>query len=614
LRRAAAAVILAILIAVPFVPMATAGPRAALPSATIGAQLAALPRGITVPGMTPEVLALADHPARWQDLLQFNEVNLVGHALPAAKVPAPVLPSAGIAAVLAATGTPNHLSPLVLAKYDAMPRDARDALGSLLMAYVEDVHSTTLAFKGLTVAQREAFLDDPRAPMPDAWDWATMLAGQRELVAAAQAALPVLKLELPVLATLPPVSVCSADGQESVLGGINLDFTATDDVYTCDIGFSIDLQGDDVYLNNGGGSGGTINLPVDTGVEQIQHFSLTGVGFALDVGGDNQFIAQRAQGGIAGGAFVGQGTLIVDAGSNLFHPAVNSSGDFQGGAEEGAGLLLNVGSGNDVYSGELGLHRKFHSSGGGLNGGAVAGAGFMADFGGDDVYDGFIDGTGGVNGGLHGGSAALLDFGGNDVYNGEVLDFAGVNGGGIGGHGLLLDAAGDDVYRGTLDTSFGGVNGGAWLGTGQLVDLAGDDDYDGYVAGSGGVNGGSFDPYSYGLLWDGAGSDHYDGQVGEGLGESGGVNGAAMFGQAQLLDLGGGDDRYETHNQGGAIEFANGAAFLSEGLLFDDGGLDGYRDHAWDVWHWDQSCYPKGSAAGVQMDFPHASNADDPCA
>ncbi|MCA1814161.1 MAG: hypothetical protein LC624_09460 [Halobacteriales archaeon] len=572
-----------------------------------GDQQPIAPPGHALPGLSPEVLALIAHPAAWQDFQRLNEQNLLGSVLPAAQVPLPMLPSVGILQVMLSTsGDAAAPDPLVLAQYDAMPAASRAALGSLLVAYLDMAHATKVAFKGLSVADRDAFLADPKAPMPVAFDFALLLGGQRELLAAAQAAVPVFRADLPSLAQLPPLTQCNPIGNaQSILGGINIDFSVRDNAYACDFGFSIDGQGNDVYNNNAGGSGSKF-LPMDTGVEQIDHFSLSGSGFGMDLMGDDQYLSYRAQGGIAGGAFVGSGMLIEVAGDDTYYPQVDSSGDLQGGSEEGAGVLLDL-AGDDNYNGHIGLNRKFHSSGGGINGGTTAGSGLMVDMAGNDVYNGYENGAGGVNGGLHGGSAALIDYAGDDSYDGFALNTAGVNGGGIGGHGFLLDGAGNDVYNGWVDT-VGGVNGGAWLGTGQLVDVSGDDRYDGSVE-TGGVNGGSFDPYSYGLLQDLGGDDHYTGEVRA----IGGVNGAAFFGQAQLLDWGQGDDVYESRNalgSGSSARFANGAAFLSEGLLFDDGGVDMYRDHQEDSWQFDLSCYPKGSAVGAQFDAPHANDAE----
>lgn len=589
MRKAVVVGLMVLMVAVPAMQVAAGGTRAPLP---------AVPLPLSIPGVPQDVMALAHKPAQWQDFMAVNERNLLGQALPDAAVPAPLLPSVGLARIVAESGpeASAKLDPAVLRAYDAMPKDARDALGSLLAAYLDMERLTIDGFLGLSVADLDAYLKDPTKPMPQAFDWAMMFQGQREMLAASQAAVPVFQADLPALQALPPVSVCLA---------VNVDFTPTDNVYDCDFKLSIDGQGNDLYLNNAGGSGSQL-VPAHTGNDIADHFAVTGAGYALDLSGNDRYMSgnpaynsNREQGGIAGGAFVGEGMLIEVAGDDQYHPAVNSSGDFQGGSEEGSGVLLELG-GNDNYNGDLGLHRKFHSSGGGINGGTVAGAGLMVDYAGDDVYDGWIDGAGGVNGALHGGSATLIDYAGNDRYNGFALDYAGVNGAGIGGHGLLLDVSGDDSYNGTIQT-IGGVNGGAYLGANRLVDLAGDDRYDGTVS-IGGVNGGAFDPYSVGSLIDAGGNDHYTGQVTA----AGGVNGAGMFAQASLLDLGGGDDTYETRNDPtNPVAMSNGAAFLSDGLLLDDGGHDAYRDHQSDAWRWDFSCAPKGSAAGAEIDLPN---------
>jgi hypothetical protein len=231
------------------------------------------------------------------------------------------------------------------------------------------------------------------APLPstpaEAWratgfDPAPVLAARERLVQSA------LAFRAAAQAGLPPVQLHAAPA-------LALDLEGVDNVYTVDTALTIDAGGNDVYLNNGGGSN-LLNGCIGTVLGP-------GAGGAVDLAGNDRYGSGRGCG-------------------------------INGGASVGVGFLLD-GAGDDVYASDEDSGNK------GVNGGgAVLGLGFLRDLGGNDVYTSGGWGTNG--GGWVGGMGMLLDEAGDDSY--RATD-DGVNGGGSLGVGLLLDAAGHDLYE-----------------------------------------------------------------------------------------------------------------------------------------------------------------------
>jgi hypothetical protein len=158
----------------------------------------------------------------------------------------------------------------------------------------------------------------------------------------------------------------------------------------------IDVGGDDLYLNNAGGSN-TLGQCIDI-------FG-PGVGAAFDFDGHDQYVSGRGC-GINGGAAIGAGFLFDGAGDDTYF--------------------------TDPEDGNKGTN----------GGGSTLGLGFLRDLSGDDSYTAGGWGTNG--GGWIGGMGVLRDEAGNDVYD---VSFDGVNGGGSIGVGLLQDLGGHDLYR-----------------------------------------------------------------------------------------------------------------------------------------------------------------------
>jgi hypothetical protein len=224
-----------------------------------------------------------------------------------------------------------------------------------------------------------------------------------------------------------------------------------DEQYDNDIALLIDEGGDDLYLNNGGGS----NLVGGT-VCELGAVVPSPAAALVDLSGADRYWGQRSCGANGGGAALRAGFLYdAGAGADSYQGGdfgVNGGGDFggvgylydeagnssyaagkngvNGGGSAGYGLLVD-GGGDDTYT----------SVGNGANGGAQLGGGGLRDVGsGADRYQ---SGSVGTNGGANGGCGFLVDEGGNDTYTAGSI---GVNGGGSAGAGLLLDAGGWDVY------------------------------------------------------------------------------------------------------------------------------------------------------------------------
>ncbi|MCA1813199.1 MAG: hypothetical protein LC624_04515, partial [Halobacteriales archaeon] len=242
--------------------------------------------------------------------------------------------------------------------------------------------------------------------------------------------------------------------------------------YTLPAALIVDEGGADRYLNNaGGGNGRSIDgappvaMLLDlgagndvyasnvSGTGATQGAGYLGAGLLLDEGGDDTYTASARDLSVDG-RFAAQGTALDGAGilwdQGSGSDAYASRNAAQGTGLIGFGLLLDEG-GADRYS----IPYTFDSEA--TQGtGCYGGDGLLLDRGtGNDVYDGSIDDLQGM--GCLGGLGLLYDAGGDDTYLdrsgwGELDGLTvlqsgwGQGYGELGRVGLLLDAACDDVY------------------------------------------------------------------------------------------------------------------------------------------------------------------------
>lgn len=283
-------------------------------------------------------------------------------------------------------------------------------------------------------------------------------------------------------------------------------------VYAEDAALILDLGGDDVYLNNAGGTrpGMNVSVVVDWAGNDIylsksnfsQGAGLLGGGFLFDLAGEDTFSSLN---GSQGAGFFGIGVLYHGDGSSSF----NARSFSQGVGQMGAGFLWK-GSGNDIYDCReycqaLGLFR---------------GAGVLIDRAGNDNYrlgglePDFRDpekstvsmGQGFGMGvrpdkdrdGISGGIGLLIDQKGNDTY---IADYFAQGASYYYGVGILNDMAGNDRYIAGRYAQGAGIHSAA----GILLDLSGDDFY--YA--SYGVAQGMGHDYGVGYLEDSQGDDRY---------------------------------------------------------------------------------------------------------
>ena len=311
------------------------------------------------------------------------------------------------------------------------------------------------------------------------------------------------------------------------------------DVYSEDADLILDLGGDDLYLNNAGGTrtGMPVSLVIDwEGSDRYitkEHFSqgagVLGGGFLFDLAGDDTFVSSD---GSQGAGFWGMGILYHGNGNGSYSARSFSQGTGQFGLgviinEQGhghyvcsyggqalgmfggAGVLIDK-SGDDLY--QLGgLHPDFRdpdmstaSMGQGFGEGIRAekgirgvpgGIGLLIDEEGNDTYiaDYFAQGSS-----YYYGTGILLDMNGNDEYvSGRYSQGAGIHS----SVGIFIDGRGDDFYY----ASYGVAQGtGHDFGAGFFEDNRGDDEYWGGTLVQGSATNGSI-----GIFKDMQGSDHY---------------------------------------------------------------------------------------------------------
>ncbi len=264
-------------------------------------------------------------------------------------------------------------------------------------------------------------------------------------------------------------------------------------VYTEDAALILDLGGDDLYLNNAGGTrpGMPIALVIDWGGNDRylsrENFSqgagILGGGFLIDLGGNDTFISLDGSQGVG---FWGIGLLYHGDGNSVF----SARKLCQGTGQMGIGLLINR-NGDDKY--------LCSYAGQGL--GLFGGAGILIDEAGNDLYQ-----LGGLEPDFRDPTKATQSLGqGFGLGIRADRDKLGVPG----GIGMLIDKKGDDVYI----ADYFAQGAAHYYGLGILDDQAGNDQYI-----SGRYSQGAGIHSSIGILIDRAGNDFYYSSVGAGQG------------------------------------------------------------------------------------------------
>jgi len=329
-------------------------------------------------------------------------------------------------------------------------------------------------------------------------------------------------------------------------------------VYKEDAALILDLGGDDLYLNNAGGTrpGMPAAIVVDwEGNDNYlskENFSqgagLLGGGFLIDLSGRDTF---EALDGAQATGFFGIGMLYHGDGPGIFRGRKSC----QGVGQMGTGLLWN-GNGDTLYSCLL--------EGQAL--GFFRGAGILIDKSGNDYYQlgglepdfrepqkatvsigqGFAKGTRQEDkkDGVSGGIGMLIDESGNDTY---MADYFAQGASYYYGIGILNDVSGDDRYIAGRYAQGAGIH----SSVGVCIDRRGNDFY--YA--SFGVAQGMGHDYGVGFLEDEQGDDYY---LGGTL-----VQGAATRGSMGIIMDREGENHYVCENNGqGFAEVADSAAIM----------------------------------------------------
>ncbi|PKK83100.1 MAG: hypothetical protein CVT49_10325 [candidate division Zixibacteria bacterium HGW-Zixibacteria-1] len=291
------------------------------------------------------------------------------------------------------------------------------------------------------------------------------------------------------------------------------------------------------------------------------------VSIHIDLGGDDKYIAPDSMSD-QGSGILGIG-ILYDASGNDTYIGKNHA---QGSGLLGVGILFDM-EGNDKYKAEL--------SGQGCG---YFGIGLCFDVAGIDSF--YIYGSGQGYGGVGGGIGVLADYSGDDFYEGEpspeVFDLSDyhsemkINGNSVqgvgsgrrgditdghswaGGMGAIIDLSGNDHYL-SGNWSLGC---GYWFATGIAYDGTGDDIYEScyFTQGSGAH-------FCNGILIDEGGNDKHE------LYETAGA--ALGFGwdytNAFLINIGGNDSYLAKMISIGCAEIRSNA------FLIDIGGDDTYR-------------------------------------
>ncbi len=288
------------------------------------------------------------------------------------------------------------------------------------------------------------------------------------------------------------------------------------DTHRDDAFLIIDLGGDDLYLNNSGGSrpGMPLSVVIDYGGDDryisrepfVQGAGVVGSGILVDLSGEDIFVSGP---GSQGAGLLGVGILWNRGGKSVFI----SSWLSQAAGEAGTGILLSE-DGDTLY--RTGLYGQ----GLGLSGGI----GVLVDRGGDDRYilggvepdfrdpehstvsmgQGFGRGVRPKDGysGASGGVGVLIDESGDDLYSGDYFAQGGAYYYGV---GILRDISGNDRYIGGRYTQGAGIH----TAVGVMIDDRGRDSY--YA--SYGVAQGMGHDHGVGLLMDLEGDDSFEGRI-----------------------------------------------------------------------------------------------------
>lgn len=319
-------------------------------------------------------------------------------------------------------------------------------------------------------------------------------------------------------------------------------------IYREDAALILDLGGDDLYLNNAGGTRPAMPIALVIDWEGNDRYiardnfsqgtAALGGGFLLDLSGNDTMIALD---GSQGAGFWGIGILYHGGGQGIYR----SRGFSQGVGQMGIGMMITQG-GDDIY---LCSHD-------GQALGLFGGAGILIDSAGKDFYQlgGLIPdhrdpqkstvsmGQGFGKGlrpednlnGVPGGIGVLIDEGGDDTY---LADYFAQGASYYYGVGILDDRAGNDRYIAGRYAQGAGIH----SSVGVLLDRKGNDSY--YA--SYGVSQGVGHDFSIGFLEDDQGNDSYGGGT---L-----VQGAATNGSLGILIDLQGIDQYTCVDQGQAF-------------------------------------------------------------
>ncbi|MBN2057169.1 HEAT repeat domain-containing protein [bacterium] len=391
-----------------------------------------------------------------------------------------------------------------------------------------------------------------------------MLEAQQRLCRAVDDVLPDLRrLADEIDSDTFPVELATADGLV-ILGGKGAD------VYDMDACLLVDFGGDDLYLNNAGGTGGS-HLPaalvIDLGGKDtyrsrtpaVQGFGYLGVGLLVDEAGDDRYeCGDFGQ----GGGLIGAGLLWDAEGDDRY----DGERFTQGAGVFGTGLLVDR-AGEDRYAGAF-MVQGF---------GSTLGLGILRDDAGNDQYHASDDAYGFAQGSgcgcrsypwshdysFYGGIGVLVDGGGDDYYRASSFSqgasyFLSL--------GILVDESGDDYYRGDGSYSHGA---GVHLTSGLHLDLSGDDVFVGNWAGTAAGN-----DRSIGFFVDLQGDDRYAAVSGDGQAYS-----HKPFGLSVLVD-GSGDDVYKStaYSQAYVLPPINPRNW-GDALFIDADGTDSYSLH-----------------------------------
>jgi hypothetical protein len=308
-------------------------------------------------------------------------------------------------------------------------------------------------------------------------------------------------------------------------------------LYREDAALILDLGGDDLYLNNAGGTrdGLPVALVIDwEGNDRYisrENFSqgagLLGGGFLLDLSGDDTFVTLD---GGQGAGFWGIGVLYHGDGDTRLESRSLS----QGVGQAGIGAILNR-KGRSIY------RCAFQGQALGL----FAGSGLIIDEAGRDSYQ-----LGGLEPDFRDPSRSTVSMG---QGFGEGMRADGELPGVPGGIGILIDGEGDDSYS----ADYFAQGGAYYYGLGILHDLAGNDEYiAGRYAQGAGIHS------AVGILLDKKGDDFYYASFGvaQGMGHDFGVG---------FLEDDEGDDSYR-----GGMLIQAAATTGGLGIFMDGGGIN----------------------------------------